>query len=550
MLSTNKDYQQKVYHKLLWEYKQDFLPINHIQYLEKMKKEFGFEPKVCYDIGSCVLHWTRHAERIWNNCEVILFDAFEPVKIFYKNHRHHIGVLADQNDKQVKFYQNDVIFGGNSIYKENNDTVFPETNYMIKETKTLDTVVDEKSYPLPDLIKMDVQGSELDILKGATKVLSHAKYLIVELQSVHYNKDAPLANVTIDYLEKLGWELIAPKFQDNGPDADYCFVNRKLFHELSKKKNVRKKLLILHGIPCHYEMLPSILVHFQNFEIDILSCTSPDIYDWASHFLNKLNIQFNMIVNFRMLKNIQDKKYDLCILPTDDDYLMSILYDNALDSIPLYVINHARGEGIRSKIHSPQKYALDIHGIQNRNQPFHFCGVDFISVNDKMKLLSKPRISVAILGGLAGEEENFLSDLKRRIKNFEDIDFYIINRFPVYWMSEGAKHSNIHFFIQCTTATMFEILKRCHYMYFFAHKRGSVNTCSACFGMSYSFLCRLVCDTKRMEQYEIKTPLFKDMDEQFELQCLSEKEVYEMEQERRELISKTSDNIKTLLPNV
>ena len=40
------------------------------------------------------------------------------------------------------------------------------------------------------------------------------------------------------------------------------------------------------------------------------------------------------------------------------------------------------------------------------------------------------------------------------------------------------------------------------------------------------------------------------MDEQFELQCLSEKEVYEMEQERRELISKTSDNIKNLLPNV
>lgn len=231
MLSTNQQYQNSVLEKILHTYKQDLLPTNHIQYLEKLKEKNQFEPKVCYDIGSCVLHWTRHAERIWKNCEVILFDAFEPVKAFYKNHRYHIGVLGDENDKEVKFYQNDMMFGGNSIYKENNDNVFPENSYIRKTTKTLDTVVEEKSFPLPDLIKMDVQGSELDILKGASRVLSHTKYLILELQQVHYNRNAPLANETIDYLQKQGWELIAPKFSDNGPDADYCFVNQNLIEK-------------------------------------------------------------------------------------------------------------------------------------------------------------------------------------------------------------------------------------------------------------------------------------------------------------------------------
>lgn len=94
-----------------------------------MKTEFDFTPTVCYDIGSCVLYWTKHAHRIWKKCNVILFDAFQPVQIFYKNYPHHIGVLADKN---VKFYQNDIIFGGNSIYKENNDAVFPQTNYIMK----------------------------------------------------------------------------------------------------------------------------------------------------------------------------------------------------------------------------------------------------------------------------------------------------------------------------------------------------------------------------------------------------------------------------------
>ena len=227
MLSTEKSYQKNVNNTLIDVYKKDLLPENHIKFLEKMKNEFYFEPKVCYDIGSCVLHWTRHAERIWKNTKVILFDAYDPVEVFYKNHRYHIGVLANEDKKNVKYYQNDFLFGGNSIYKENNDKVFPASNYTVKTTKTLDTIVKEKNFPLPDLIKIDVQGSELDILKGATNVLSHATYLIVELQSVPYNRDAPLANVTIDYLEKNDWKLIAPKFSDNGPDADYCFINLK-----------------------------------------------------------------------------------------------------------------------------------------------------------------------------------------------------------------------------------------------------------------------------------------------------------------------------------
>ena len=228
MLSTEKNYQNNAYNRLINVYKQDLLPRNHVNFLEKMKSELNFEPKVCYDIGSCVLHWTRHAERIWKNTEVILFDAYNPVEIFYKNHRYHIGVLANEDDKDVKYFQNDFFFGGNSIYKENNDKIFPEYNYTMKATKTLDTILKDKDFPLPDLIKIDAQGSELDILKGASNALSHARYLIVELQSVHYNRDAPLANVTMDYLEKNGWKLIAPKFSDNGPDADYCFVNTKI----------------------------------------------------------------------------------------------------------------------------------------------------------------------------------------------------------------------------------------------------------------------------------------------------------------------------------
>jgi hypothetical protein len=55
------------------------LPVNHIDYLYKLKRE-GFEPKVIYDIGSCVLHWSTITKEIWLDAKIILFDAFEPAE--------------------------------------------------------------------------------------------------------------------------------------------------------------------------------------------------------------------------------------------------------------------------------------------------------------------------------------------------------------------------------------------------------------------------------------------------------------------------------------
>jgi len=209
------------------------MPPSHQEYLFKLKNEFGFEPKVIWDIGACVLHWTTIAKEVWPNSEYFLFDAMEESEDLFEEtcHNYHIGVLSDEDNKPVTFFKNATFPGGNSYYMENPkhssmaQALFANpSNQFSRMAMTLNTVQKIKGFKMPDLLKLDVQGCELDILKGASEIIAHTKHLIVELQHVEYNIGAKLTEESIPIIESMGFKLVTPKFSSNQPDADYHFI--------------------------------------------------------------------------------------------------------------------------------------------------------------------------------------------------------------------------------------------------------------------------------------------------------------------------------------
>lgn len=213
--------------------RQMLLPKAHVDHLFYMK-QCGHNPKVVYDLGACVMHWTTVAQKVWPDAEYFLCEAMPEVAPIYDENgvkNYHLGVLSDVDGRELTFYQNTNHPGGNSYYKENAevnpvaDEYFNEAHARTVYARSLDSIIEEYDWPLPDLIKMDVQGAELDVLKGATKALAHCKNLILELQKVEYNKGAPLKNDVIEYLNSIGFVMCGDKpFCDNGPDGDYQFT--------------------------------------------------------------------------------------------------------------------------------------------------------------------------------------------------------------------------------------------------------------------------------------------------------------------------------------
>jgi FkbM family methyltransferase len=328
MLQNNNEYSDKVYTSLNNIYNIDYLPNEHKLFLNKLK-HFNFIPKVCYDIGSCLLHWTRHANIIWDNTNIILFEAFEPVKKYYDNYQHYMGVLSDEDNKLVKFYQNDEHPGGNSYYREIQFDIFPEDKFILKNTKKLDTIVKENNIPYPDLIKIDVQGSELDILKGAINVLNHTHIIIIEMQHTEYNEGAPNVLITKSYLESIGWRCMSDKFCKNNFDADYCFINMNYENNIIYKEIDRVYNLDLLD-KNHLKFLYELKEYGFNPEccFDIGSST----LHWARHAEEIWHPKIILFDAFEPYNNLYEKlnyEYNICLLSNEDNKLVKF-YENDL----------------------------------------------------------------------------------------------------------------------------------------------------------------------------------------------------------------------------
>lgn len=72
---------------------------------------------------------------------------------------------------------------------------------------TLDSVC-EKMQVMPDVLKLDIQGGELDVLKGARKVLPSTLLVESEVEFNQQYKNGPLFGDMDRFLREQGWQLL------------------------------------------------------------------------------------------------------------------------------------------------------------------------------------------------------------------------------------------------------------------------------------------------------------------------------------------------------
>jgi FkbM family methyltransferase len=75
-------------------------------------------------------------------------------------------------------------------------------------TSSLDTIFEREALPAPDFMKLDTQGSELGILRGASQVLSEVNLVETEVEFVPVYRGQPLFHDVHAFMLSQGFELL------------------------------------------------------------------------------------------------------------------------------------------------------------------------------------------------------------------------------------------------------------------------------------------------------------------------------------------------------
>lgn len=165
----------------------------------------GLKIDTVFDIGAEGGVWAKTAKRTFcPNSEFFLFEANPAYKQqladtgfrFFNDH-----AISNPGRQDVEFFVIDkqcgAQNGGNSYYKENTEW-YNNSIPLTLPCTTIDELIALHNLPTPNLIKLDTQGSELDILKGAESIIDKVDMIYTECPIIQYNTNAP--NIQ-DYLE-------------------------------------------------------------------------------------------------------------------------------------------------------------------------------------------------------------------------------------------------------------------------------------------------------------------------------------------------------------
>ena len=166
-----------------------------LQHLNRL----GIQPKVIFDIGAAQGHWARLAASIWPKASII---GFEPNRVN--------GTYLEQTQSDLPKFEYLSCFSGTQPqkiqyeYRGNQISLYDATvsaaHQDTADMYVLDQLLAQRRIPSPEFLKLDVQGYELEVLRGGAKTMSTCEAILFETSFDHDHRDMPIVHKVIEFM--------------------------------------------------------------------------------------------------------------------------------------------------------------------------------------------------------------------------------------------------------------------------------------------------------------------------------------------------------------
>lgn len=164
------------------------------------------------DVGAYSAQWSEAVRQIFPSSQILMVEAQSSMRSTLENAARRLGgsihiqiaLLGAQSGKVVPFW---TMQTGSSVFEEASSyTRTCEERTM----RTLEEVIAE-SYPEwrgIDLLKLDVQGYELEILRGSGTWLHRTEMVLLEASLIPTNRGCPLIGEVFEFMSAQNFRLL------------------------------------------------------------------------------------------------------------------------------------------------------------------------------------------------------------------------------------------------------------------------------------------------------------------------------------------------------
>lgn len=180
-------------------------------FLEDLRSR-GYHPQFILDVGANRGEWTRLAKTIWPLARCLLLEPLVEMRPHLQQLNEEypdvdwLSVGAGAEDGTLWLNVTDDFYGS-SFLRSPADSPTTSLQERRVPVRTVDAILAEREIKTANLVKLDVQGFELEVLKGGAALFGRTELFVVEVSLYAFHEGTPLVSDVVEFMAQRGYEL-------------------------------------------------------------------------------------------------------------------------------------------------------------------------------------------------------------------------------------------------------------------------------------------------------------------------------------------------------